>query len=162
MNEVVAKLVPNSQPTRKFDFTPVSASYSERLFSQPIQESCANCRAKQMVRRRPIERVTFSSDIRRRTVGSQEGGSHEVGVVNPDEVEKGEEQEWSELVWGKNRDEQNVFCLHGALQFFDAGVSIVKEEYDAHNHLLQKITARMNNGEYPIFVTAGDGRHVRV
>jgi hypothetical protein len=64
-------------------------------------------------------------------------------LLNPDEVEKGEEQEWSELVWGKNRDEQNVFYLHGALQFFDAGVSIVKEEYDAHNHLLQKITARM-------------------
>jgi hypothetical protein len=69
------------------------------------------------------------------------------------------------LIWGKNRDDQNVFYLHGALQFFDAGVSIVKEEYDAYNYLLQKITARMDEGEYPIVVTAGDGRqkltHIR-
>jgi hypothetical protein len=79
-------------------------------------------------------------------------------LLNPDEVEKGEEQEWSELLWGKNRDEQNVFYVHGALQFFDDGVSVIKEEYDTYNYLLQKITARMDNGEYPIFVTAGDGR----
>lgn len=79
-------------------------------------------------------------------------------LLNPDEVEKGDEQEWSELLWGKNRDEQNVFYVHGALQFFDTGVSVVKEEYDAYSYLLQKITARMENGEYPIFVTAGDGR----
>lgn len=47
---------------------------------------------------------------------------------------------------------------HGALQFFDDGVSVIKEEYDTYNYLLQKITARMDKGEYPIFVTAGDGR----
>jgi len=86
-------------------------------------------------------------------------------LLNPDEVEKGEDPEWSELLWGKNRAEQNVFYLHGALQFFDAGASIVKEEYDAYNYLLQKITARMDDGEYPIFVTAGNGRqkltHIR-
>ena len=79
-------------------------------------------------------------------------------LLNPDEVAKGEDQEWSELYWGKNRDEQNVFYLHGALPFFDDGVSIVKEEYDAYSYLLQKISARMDNGEYPIFVTAGNGR----
>jgi hypothetical protein len=79
-------------------------------------------------------------------------------LMNPDEVEKGQEQEWSGLYWGKNRDDQNVFYLHGALPFFDDGVSIIKEEYDAYNYLLQKISARMDNGEYPIFVTAGDGR----
>lgn len=86
-------------------------------------------------------------------------------LLNPDEVEKGEEEDWSELLWSKHRDRQNVFYLHGALQFFDTGVSIVKEEYDVYNHLLQKITNRMNGGEYPIFVTAGDGRqkltHIR-
>jgi hypothetical protein len=78
-------------------------------------------------------------------------------VENLDEVEKGEDAQLSGLYWGKNRGEQNVFYLHGALPFFDDGVSIVKEEYDAYNYLLQKISTRMNNGEYPIFVTAGDG-----
>ena len=65
---------------------------------------------------------------------------------------------WSELVWGKHRDEQNVFYLHGALPFFDDGVAVIKEEYDEYNYLLHKINARMELAEYPIFVTAGNGR----
>jgi len=85
-------------------------------------------------------------------------------LENPDEFVPHEEQIWSELTWGKHRDDQNVFYLHGALPFFDAGVSVVKEEYDVYNYLLQKISARMDKGEYPIFVTAGDGeqklRHI--
>jgi len=64
----------------------------------------------------------------------------------------------SELIWGKYRDTQNVYYLHGALPFFDTGVEIVKEEYDAYNYLLERISARMDKGEYPIFVTAGDGQ----
>lgn len=69
-----------------------------------------------------------------------------------------DDQEWSELMWGKNRDDQNVFYLHGALPFFDTGTAVAKEEYDAYNYLLKKIGARMQKGEYPIFVTAGDGQ----
>lgn len=68
------------------------------------------------------------------------------------------DQEWSDLIWGKNRNKQNVFYLHGALPFFDSGVDVVKEEYDVYNYLLQNISARMEKGEYPIFVTAGDGQ----
>lgn len=78
-------------------------------------------------------------------------------LLNPDEAFEPEDQVWSDLFWGKNRDEQNVFYLHGALQFFDSGVQIVKEEYDAYNYLLQKISNRMEHGDYPIFVTAGNG-----
>jgi hypothetical protein len=74
------------------------------------------------------------------------------------EFMESEDQIWSELIWGKYRAKQNVFYLHGALQFFDGGVVIVKEEYDSYNYLLQKIGARMEKGEYPIFVTAGDGQ----
>lgn len=69
-----------------------------------------------------------------------------------------EDQIWSELMWGKSRDRQNVFYLHGALQFFDSGVAVLKEEYDAFNYLLEKISARMDQGQYPIFVTAGNGQ----
>lgn len=69
-----------------------------------------------------------------------------------------EDQEWSDLTWGKYRETQNVHYLHGALQFFDDGVSIIKETYDSRSFLLEKVSARMEKGEYPIFVTAGDGR----
>jgi len=68
-----------------------------------------------------------------------------------------EEQVWSELLWGPNRDDQNVFYLHGALQFFDAGATVVKEQYSNEQYLLKNISDRMNKGQYPIFVTAGDG-----
>jgi hypothetical protein len=78
-------------------------------------------------------------------------------LENPDEVASGETEEWSDLVWGKYKDSQNIFYNHGALQFFDSGSSISKEEYDTRNYLLEKINSRMEDGEYPIFVTAGDG-----
>jgi hypothetical protein len=76
---------------------------------------------------------------------------------NPDEFVPPEEQEWSELRWGKNKDKQNIYYIHGALPYFDAGIEIVKEEYDQQGYLLEKINMRMNRGEYPIFVTAGNG-----
>ncbi|MFZ0255467.1 MAG: DUF4917 family protein [Gammaproteobacteria bacterium] len=79
-------------------------------------------------------------------------------LENPDEVKKGEEEQWSDLIWGKHKDEQNVFYVHGALLFFDTGIDIVKEVYDGAHYLLEKINARMNDGEYPVFVTAGNGR----
>ena len=75
-----------------------------------------------------------------------------------DEFIPAEDQVWSDLTWGKYRDKQNIFYLHGALPFFDSGVAILKEEYDVYNFLLQKISARMEKGEYPVFVTAGDGQ----
>ena len=68
-----------------------------------------------------------------------------------------EDIEWSELLWGRNKEDQNVFYVHGALPFFDAGSEVVKEEYDFNSYLLEKINSRMENGEYPIFVTAGNG-----
>ena len=78
-------------------------------------------------------------------------------LENPDDPP--DDYIWSdELFWGKNRDTQNVFYLHGALPFFDNGVAVIKEEYDEYSYLLQKISARMESAEYPIFVTAGDGR----
>lgn len=71
---------------------------------------------------------------------------------------KPEDQIWSDLIWGKHRNKQNVFYLHGALPFFDNGVEVVKQEYTIYNYLLENISARMEKGEYPIFVTAGDGQ----
>ncbi len=68
-----------------------------------------------------------------------------------------EDIERSELFWGRNKKQQNIFYIHGALPFFDLGAEIVKEEYDHNAYLLKKNSGRMANGEYPVFVTAGSG-----
>lgn len=79
-------------------------------------------------------------------------------LENPGEFLPKDEMEFSELRWGKYKDKQNVHYLHGALPFFDTGIDVVKEEYDSSNYLLEKIEARLNNQEYPVFVTSGDGK----
>lgn len=78
-------------------------------------------------------------------------------LLNPREVKMGEDQEWSELYWGKNKEQQKVHYLHGALPFFDTGTEIKKEVYTNRNYLLENIKERLNDKDYPIFVTAGDG-----
>ncbi|MCD1584576.1 DUF4917 family protein [Vreelandella titanicae] len=79
----------------------------------------------------------------------REALNYELGI-DPDDIE------WSDLKWGPNKKDQNIYYVHGALPFFDAGSQIVKEEYDHDSYLLEKISARMDDGEYPIFVTAGN------
>lgn len=68
-----------------------------------------------------------------------------------------EERQYSELRWGKYKSTQTVNYLHGALQLFDTGVEVIKEEYTSEHFLLENIKARMEKKEYPIFVTAGNG-----
>jgi hypothetical protein len=68
-----------------------------------------------------------------------------------------EELEYSELRWGKHKSEQSIFYLHGALPLFDTGTEIVKEEYNG-DFLLDQIEKRMQNKEYPVFVTAGNAQ----
>lgn len=67
-----------------------------------------------------------------------------------------EEREYSELRWGRNLEGQNVHYVHGALPLFDTGTEIVKEEY-AEDYLLEQIAKRVESGDYPVFVTAGNG-----
>ena len=68
-----------------------------------------------------------------------------------------EERQYSELRWGKYKGTQTVHYLHGALQLFDTGVEVIKEEYTSEHYLLDNIKARMEKKEYPIFVTAENG-----
>jgi hypothetical protein len=65
--------------------------------------------------------------------------------------------EYSELIWGKHKAEQNIHYLHGALPLFDNGIDIIKEEYDGFNYLLENIKSNLSKRIYPVFVTAGDG-----
>jgi len=73
-------------------------------------------------------------------------------------MEEGEDITTADLEWGANKNSQNVHYLHGALPLFDAGVSVVKEEYDGQKLLLEKIKNRIEQKEYPIFVTGGNGK----
>ncbi|MFQ9316814.1 DUF4917 family protein [Dysgonomonas mossii] len=66
--------------------------------------------------------------------------------------------EYSELRWGKYKEEQKVFYLHGTLPLFDTGTNIIKVEYDSQHYLLQNVKDRISQKEYPIFVTAGNGK----
>lgn len=68
-----------------------------------------------------------------------------------------EDLDYSELRWGKYKKEQTVFHLHGTLPIFDTGVNIIKVEYDSQHYLLENVNERIENKEYPIFVTAGNG-----
>lgn len=68
-----------------------------------------------------------------------------------------EELDYSELRWGKYNKEQNVFYLHGSLPIFDDGINIIKVQYDNEHYLLDNVKERVERGEYPVFVTAGDG-----
>lgn len=79
-------------------------------------------------------------------------------ITNPEEVKRGGEAVVSDLVW-TSKNEQNVFNLHGGLQIFDNSGSIIKETYrrDTGEWLLDKINSRLDGGNYPIFVTDGNG-----
>jgi hypothetical protein len=75
---------------------------------------------------------------------------------SPDEYVEPEDLEYSELRWGRNASDQNVYYVHGSLPLFDTGVEIIKEEYAKDAFLLEQITKRITAGHYPVFVTAGD------
>ncbi len=78
--------------------------------------------------------------------------------LNPVATRKGQEDaQYGDLYWGKYKDEQKVFHVHGTLPIFDTGTEIEKEVYRDRQYLLDNIKERMDNKEYPIFVTAGDG-----
>lgn len=72
-----------------------------------------------------------------------------------DEYVPEDELEYSELRWGRNLEGQNVHYVHGALPLFDTGIEIVKEQY-AEAFLLEQVAKRIERGEYPVFVTAGN------
>ncbi|CAH6841339.1 conserved hypothetical protein [Vibrio chagasii] len=68
-----------------------------------------------------------------------------------------DEPEYSELRWGNNKSNQNIYYLHGALPIFDEGVHIIKEEYTGTKYLLENIKRRIDHGHYPVFVASGNG-----
>lgn len=68
-----------------------------------------------------------------------------------------EEPEFTELRWGKHKEDQSIFYLHGSLLLFDTGTQIAKVEYNTKNYILDIIKSKIDAKEYPVFVTAGNG-----
>ena len=81
----------------------------------------------------------------------READNIEDGFYTPED-----EIEWSELIWGKYKNVQNVHYLHGALPLFDEGRDIIKVEYNGADYLLDVIKKKINGGSYPVFVAAGN------
>src|SRR3546814_10413 len=80
-------------------------------------------------------------------------------MENPDEVlKKQQDPIYSELRWGKHKNEQTIFYLHGSLLIFDTGIEIEKEVYDIESYLLERINDRMAQQSYPILVTDGNAQ----
>ena len=78
--------------------------------------------------------------------------------LNPVQTRRGnEDAEFGDLHWGKHKDEQTVYHIHGTLPIFDTGIEIEKEVYTTRKYLLENVKSRMESKDYPIFVTAGDG-----
>jgi len=79
-------------------------------------------------------------------------------LENPEEPDPDKHIHSTVLTWGCfNGGKQNLHYLHGALHLFDNGINIEKETYNEGKYLLEYIEERMDNNEYPVFVTAGDG-----
>lgn len=58
------------------------------------------------------------------------------------------------LIWGYNKDTQNIHYLHGTLPVFQRNGELEKLKYDGKT-LIENILARIRNEEYPLFVAAG-------
>lgn len=69
-----------------------------------------------------------------------------------------QDDDFSELRWGKRKGSMTVFHMHGTLPIFDTGIHIVKVEYDSQHYLLENVKQRIEDKQYPVFVTAGNGQ----
>ncbi len=78
-------------------------------------------------------------------------------VIDFGDPDNGIDPTLSDLYWGRNTKNQNIFYLHGALPIFDTGTEVVKEEYRDSKFIVENIRERIENEEYPVFVTAGNG-----
>lgn len=141
----------------------IKALHPEHVFTVPQQKSDACARFLRFFMETGGHIYTTNYDLllywvlmRNKVLKSNDGFGRD--RESPDEYVPEEELEYSELRWGKHRENQVIFYVHGALPLFDTGVEIIKEEYDNGNYLLENIGERISNGEYPIFVTAGNGR----
>ncbi len=164
-NEELKEKIDNASTNLKNGLiSAVEALHPEHVFQVPEEQSdaCASFLSHFLSTNGSIFSTNYDLLLYWVLLRNQESTPHCDGfgreVENLEEVAQGEAPQYSDLRWGKNRDDQNVFYVHGALPFFDTGIDVIKEVYNSRNFILENIHQRMESGEYPVFVTAGDGR----
>ena len=160
--ELVDKIKQTSENLKNSLIDAVKAMHPEHVFKIPEEKNAACCVFLEdyLIN----DGYVFSSNydlllywvlMRNTCKNAGDGFGREIENPLDDEYIPDYEPEYSELRWGKHKDSQSVFYLHGALPLFDTGIDIIKEEYNG-DYLLENIKARMEKKEYPIFVTAGN------
>lgn len=161
--KLVERIKQASESLRKSLIDAVNSLHPEHVFTIPEERSkaCSGFLSEYL----DNEGCVFSTNydllpywvlMRNEAKNAIDGFGRDLETDLDEEYIPEEDLEYSELRWGKYRDTQNVFYLHGALPLFDTGRYIVKEEYDSQHYLLENINKRIANKEYPIFVTGGD------
>lgn len=158
--ELVTRLIAASQTLRNSLIDAVRTLHPEHVFKIP-EDQCQRC-ADFLNRFLESGGKIFSTNydlllywvLMRNGLDSNDGFGREFEGFD----EASREPQFADLAWGKYKDEQAIFYLHGALHLFDTGVEIEKEVYDSEHYLLEKINERIACKDYPIFVAAGDGQ----
>ncbi len=160
-NEELKEKIDNASTNLKNGLiSAVEALHPEHVFQVPEEQSdaCASFLSHFLSTNGSIFSTNYDLLLYWVLLRNQESTPHCDGfgreVENLEEVAQGEAPQYSDLRWGKNRDDQNVFYVHGALPFFDTGIDVIKEVYNSRNFILENIHQRMESGEYPVFVTA--------
>ncbi len=61
------------------------------------------------------------------------------------------------VVYGGKAYKMNIFYLHGALHYFDAGDEIIKKTYvNTERPLVEQIRSSLDENKYPIFISEGN------
>ena len=159
--DILSKIDQTSKKLKESLITTVKELHPEHVFTIP-EETCVTC-AEFLRDYLDNDGKIFSTnyDILLYWVLMRNGITNAIDgfgkdVIEQDEWTPDEETLFTDLFWGNHKEEQNVFYLHGALPLFDNGIDIIKEVYDG-NYILSNIKKRMDNGQYPLFVTAGNG-----
>lgn len=159
-DEFISKLVDANEKLKKSLITAIQTLHPDHVFRIEENESKTCSEFISMFLETKGEIFTTNYDLlmywvlmRNQIKDICDGFSREVEF----DEENFDERQEGDLIWGWNKENQNIHYLHGTLPFFDSGISIIKEEYDG-NYLLDKIKMRIKNDEYPIFVTSGSGR----
>ena len=168
--DLKAKILSASHKLQNSLLKSIKELHPEHVYKMPEEKSSACAKFLQRFLESGGSIYTTNYDLLLYWVLMRQGVANPVDgfgreLENPVEAAEGKNQEWSELIWGPNKSNQNINYLHGALHLFDSGAVVVKEQYDGNGYLLENVSARLDEGSYPIFVTAGNGEekleHIR-
>lgn len=163
--KLAKKILTASEKLKKKLVDAISALHPEHVFKIPIEKSskCAGFIKEFLDTDGHIFSSNYDLLLYWVLLSNQEYLSNIVDGFGREYIEQEEyvqdfEPEFGDLEWGLNKEQQHVHYIHGALHIFDTGTSIIKETYQTDAYLLTNIKKRIEDKEYPVIVTAGDGK----